>query len=216
MSNTYDMMRIQRTLKPFYIILENEKDDNIRKNRNYYENINKVFCELLDKYKKCTVVDYNKNNCFFALTSHINNHKTYYINKNKEYNKFVRRSCVVNDIKPLFVLNELVNRNKILKNQKINFLICNGLKDIYLTKRIFNKEKIENIFILQDKKPFDDEDYKILMNLTIKGYSFYTAKPKMVRINMKNAMRLLENEKEPLIAIHYSSKYFDSFVVTFD
>ena len=216
MSNTYDMLRIQTTLKPFYIILENEKDDNIRKNRNYYENINKVFCELLDKYKKSTVVDYNKNNCFFALTAHINNHKTYYINKNKNYNKFVRRSCVVNDIKPLFVLNELVNRNKILKNQKINFLICNCLKDIYLTKRIFNKEKIENIFILQDKKPFDDEDYKILMNLTIKGYSFYTANPKMVRINMKYAMRLLENEKEPLIAIHYSSKYFDSFVVTFD
>tara|TARA_R110001632_G_scaffold140095_2_gene256076 strand:+ start:1532 stop:2182 length:651 start_codon:yes stop_codon:yes gene_type:complete len=216
MSNTYDMLRIQSTLKPFYIILENEKDDNIRKTRNYYKYVNKVFCDLLKKYKKANVVDYNKNNCFFALTAHMNKHQTYYINKNKSYNKFVRRSCVVNDLDSIYVLNELVNRNKLLRNKKIDFLICNGLRDIYLNKRIFNKEQIENIFILQDEKTFDDIDYNIVLDMMRKGYRFYTAKPKMTMINMDNAIELLHNKNQPLICLHHTSKFFNSFIVTFD
>ena len=214
MSNTYDMIHIQKTLKPFYIILENDKNNSIRKNRNYYSDVNKVFCKLLKKYKKKggVVVDYNKDNCFFALTSHINNFKTYYINPNKDYNNFVRRSCIINDTKTLFILNDVVLRNKLLKNKKIEFLICNSLKDIYLTKRIFNKEYIQNIFILGNEI-FNNDDYEILVNLSKKGYRFYNSK--MVMLHLKTSKELLISGL-PLIALHYTSRYFESFIVRFD
>lgn len=214
MSNTYDMIHIQKTLKPFYIILENDKNNSIRKNRNYYSDVNKVFCKLLQKYKKNggVVVDYNKDNCFFALTSHINNFKTYYINPNKSYNNFVRRSCIINDMKTLFILNDVVLRNKLLKNTKIEFLICNSIKDIYLTKRIFNKEYIQNIFILGNEI-FNNDDYEILINLLKKGYRFYNSNLEL--IPLKTSEELLISGL-PLIALHYTSRYFESFIVRFD
>lgn len=215
MSNTYDMIHIQQTITPFYIILENDKDNKIRQNRNYYETINKVFCDLLKKYKKGgVVVDYNKDNCFFALTSHINNFKTFYINKNKNYNTFVKRSCMINDINPLFILNNIGLRNKILKNEKIDFLICNELQDIYLTKRLFNKELIQNIFILGNNKIFNRSDYNILITLIRKGYRFYNNQMKM--ISLDEAQELIENTYESLCCLHHRSRYFESFIVTFD
>tara|TARA_R110000787_G_scaffold102094_3_gene207874 strand:+ start:378 stop:1025 length:648 start_codon:yes stop_codon:yes gene_type:complete len=215
MSNTYDMIHIQQTITPFYIILENDKDNKIRQNRNYYETINKVFCDLLKKYKKGgVVVDYNKDNCFFALTSHINNFKTFYINKNQNYNSFVKRSCMINDIRPFFILNNIGLRNKILKNQKIDFLICNELKDIYLTKRIFNKQFIQNIFILGNNKIFNKSDYDILLTLIRKGYRFYNNNLKM--ISLVEAQELIESTYESLCCIHHTSRYFESFIVTFD
>ena len=211
----YDLIHIQKNMiQPFYIVLEDDKQMEIRSRRSYNNPVSNFIIDILKLYKphdKLFILDYNTENCFYSLLCKKAGYNTIYINPNKSYNKIIKKCCIVNDIN-LFILNIPRNINTLLKKKYVLLKIVNDSDEALVSKRLINNQKLPHIIILRKSKDIP-MNYRKLMN---KGYVFYklSAKSPLKISNIKTF--IIKDLYSPIVAVHRNSKYRDSLTVYFD
>ena len=113
----YDLIHIQKEVtKDFKFVLENDKKyDNIRRNRIYKKGLTKFINTILNLYKphdNLFIIDNTINNCYFSILGAIQGFKCIYVNKNKEYNHYVDMNRSVNHYQYNNVNQNLLVLNK--------------------------------------------------------------------------------------------------------
>lgn len=223
-SGQYDLIHIQKEVdKDFKFVLQNdEKYDNVRRNRIYKKGITKFINTILNlykPYKDCFVLDYNKENCYFSIMSVIQGYNTIYINKNKEHNKYIEMNIITNNItEKLNILNVPRQINTIFSNNKKRYVllkIVNHSDEIFSTTRLINKEKLSNIIILRDE--YKKENPETFHKLSLKCYKFYKLSNTSDPIRIDDIYDFIDKKnKIPIACIHQNSKFRDSLTVYFD
>lgn len=211
----YDLIHIQKNMiKPFYVVIQNNKQMEIRSNRSYNNPVSNFIIDILKLYKprnNLFILDYNTENCFYSLMSKSAGYNTIYINPNKEYNKIIKKSCIVNELS-LFILNIPANINTLLKKKVILLKIVNDSDEALVSKRLINNEKMQHIIILRKSRDILS-NYKKLQR---RNYSFYklTNNTPLKISNIKEF--IIKDLHSPIVAVHRLSKYRDSHTVYFD
>ena len=223
-SGQYDLIHIQKEVnKDFKFVLQNdEKYDNVRRNRIYKKGITKFINTILNlykPYKDCFVLDYNKENCYFSIMSVIQGYNTIYINKDKEHNKYIDMNTITNHItEKLHILNIPRQINTIFSNDKKRYVllkIVNHSDEIFSTTRLINKERLSNIIILRDE--YKKENPETFHKLSLKCYKFYKLSNRYDPIRIDNIYEFINKKnKIPIACIHQNSKFRDSLTIYFD
>tara|TARA_R110002012_G_scaffold33564_3_gene98107 strand:+ start:1516 stop:2211 length:696 start_codon:yes stop_codon:yes gene_type:complete len=223
-SGQYDLIHIQKEVnKDFKFVLQNdEKYDNVRRNRIYKKGITKFINTILNlykPYKDCFVLDYNKENCYFSIMSVIQGYNTIYINKDKEHNKYIEMNTITNNItEKLNILNVPRQINTIFSNDKKRYVllkIVNHSDEIFSTTRLINKERLSNIIILRDE--YKKENPETFHKLSLKCYKFYKLSNRYDPIRIDNIYEFINKKnKIPIACIHQNSKFRDSLTIYFD
>ena len=223
-SGQYDLIHIQKEVdKDFKFVLQNdEKYDNVRRNRIYKKGITKFINTILNlykPYKDCFVLDYNKENCYFSIMSVIQGYNTIYINKNMKHNKYIEMNIITNNItEKLNILNVPRQINTIFSNDKKRYVllkIVNHSDEIFSTTRLINKERLSNIIILRDE--YKKENPETFYKLSLKCYKFYKLSNTYDPIRIDDIYDFIDKKnKIPIACIHQNSKFRDSLTIYFD
>ena len=223
-SGQYDLIHIQKEVdKDFKFVLQNdEKYDNVRRNRIYKRGVTKFINTILNLYKPnedCFILDYNKENCYFSIMSVIQGYNTIYINKDKEHNKYIEMNTITNNItEKLNILNVPRQINTIFSNDKKRYVllkIVNHSDEIFSTTRLINKERLSNIIILRDE--YKKENPETFHKLSLKCYKFYKLSNRYDPIRIDNIYEFINKKnKIPIACIHQNSKFRDSLTIYFD
>lgn len=216
----YEAIHIQREVeKPFHIVIESRGKESkaIRKNRIYNLTLTRFINKLLSFYPRRNglIIDFLPI-CYVSLYSALLGFKTYYINPNHTYKKFLDYSMIMNNLDNIDYIQNWRKLNSLVKDKYITLQICDDLDKAIVCKRVIKNNRLDNIILLRNIKYTAQKLYDTLFYLHQHGFTFYKLNGDDIVNEFIHWREGVWGDYDPIVCLHNSSKYKSEFIVYFD